>query len=59
MAGSDDVPTEIHLGVVIARTDTATSHEEVDNIIAQQAIMCAKAQSGMDNEGWKDYKFNT
>ena len=45
ITGSDDVPTEIHKGVVIAREDIATSHEEADNIIAQQAIMCAKEHS--------------
>ena len=42
----DDVPTEIYRGVVIARNDIATSHEEADNIIAQQAIMCAKEHPG-------------
>jgi hypothetical protein len=41
----DDVPTEIHKGLVIARRDITTSHE-ADNIIVQQAIMCAKEQSG-------------
>ena len=46
ITGSHDVPTEIHKGVVIAREDIATSHEEADNIIAQQAIMCAKEHSG-------------
>ena len=39
---SDYVPTEIHKGVVTTREDIATSHEEADNIIAQQAIMCAR-----------------
>ena len=42
----DDVLTEIYRGVVIARNDIATSHEEADNIIAQQAIMCAKEHPG-------------
>lgn len=42
----DDVPTEIHRGVVISRHDIATSHEEADNIIAQQAIRCAKEHPG-------------
>ena len=46
ITGSDDVPTEIHKGLVIAWRDIATSHEEADNIIVQQAIMCAKEQSG-------------
>ena len=46
ITGSDDVPTEIHKGLVIARRDIATSHEKADNIIVQQAIMCAKEQSG-------------
>ena len=42
ITGRGDIPTEIHKGVVIAREDIATSHEEADNIIAQQAIMCAR-----------------
>ena len=46
ITGSHDVPTKIHKGVVIARKDIATSHEEADNIIAQQAIMCAEEYSG-------------
>ena len=51
ITGSDDVPTEIHKGVVIAREDIATSHEEADNIIAQQATMCAKEHSGATLSG--------
>ena len=43
ITGSHDVPTEIHKGVAIAREGIATSHEEADNIIAQQAIMCKGA----------------
>ena len=43
---SHDVPTNIHKRVVLAREDIATSHEEPDNIIAQQATMCAKEHSG-------------
>ena len=46
ITGSNDVPTEIHKGVVIAREDIATSREEADNIIAQQAIMCANEHCG-------------
>ena len=46
ITGSEDVPTEIHKGVIIARVDIATFHEEADNIFAQQAIMCAKETSG-------------
>ena len=46
ITGSNNVPTEIHRAVAIARHDVATSHEEADNIIAQQAIMCAKERSG-------------
>jgi hypothetical protein len=38
----NDIPKGVHLGVVIERRDIATSHEEADNIIAQQALMCAK-----------------
>ena len=38
---SDDTPTEAHKGIVIRRRDIATSHEEADNIIVQQAMMCA------------------
>ena len=43
---SHDVPANIHKGVVVAREDIATSHEEADNIIAQQASMWAKEHSG-------------
>ena len=32
-------------GVFIVREDIATSHEEEDDIIAQQGIMCAKEHS--------------
>ena len=32
------------IGIGIRR-DIATSHEEADNVIAQQALMCAKQQS--------------
>ena len=45
LLGSSNVTTEIHRGVVIARPDFATSHEEADNIIVQQAVMCAKEKS--------------
>jgi len=45
ITGSSNVPTEIHRGVVIARPDIATSHEEADNITVQQAVMCAKEKS--------------
>ena len=43
---SDNTPTEIHKGAVYIRQDMATSHEEADNIKAQQAIMCATQQPG-------------
>ena len=46
ITGSHDVPTEIHKEVVIAREDIATSHEEADTIIAQQAIFCEKEYHG-------------
>ena len=46
ITGSSNTPTEICKGVVIQRRDISTSHEEADNIIAQQAVMCAKHQSG-------------
>ena len=46
ITGRDDVPTEIHKGVVIAREDITTSHKEADNFIAQQAILYAKEHSG-------------
>ena len=39
ITASDNTPTEIHKGAVYLRQDMATSHEEADNIIAQQAIM--------------------
>ena len=45
ITGSSNVPTEIHRGVVIARPDIATSHEEADNITVQQAVRCAKEKS--------------
>ena len=45
ITGSSNVTTEIHRGVVIARPDFATSHEKADNIIVQQAVMCAKEKS--------------
>ncbi|XP_044174300.1 uncharacterized protein LOC122947134 [Acropora millepora] len=46
ITASDNTPTEIHKEAVYLRRDMATSHEEADNIIAQQAIMCAKQQPG-------------
>ena len=46
ITASDNTPTEIHKGAVYLRRDMATSHEEADNIIAQQAIMWAKQQPG-------------
>ena len=46
VTASDNTPTEIRKGAVYLRQDMATSHEEEDNIKAQQAIMCAKQQPG-------------
>ena len=46
ITGSNNVRTDIHKGIFIARADVATSHKEADNIIAQQAITCAKEYSG-------------
>ena len=46
ITASDNTPTEIHKGALYLRRDMATSHEEADNIIVQQAIMCAKQQPG-------------
>lgn len=46
ITSSSDTPTEIYKGVAIQRRDISTSHEEADNIIVQQAVMCAKCQSG-------------
>ena len=46
ITASDNTPTEIHKGAVYLRRDMATSQKEADNIIAQQAIMCAKQQPG-------------
>ena len=46
ITGSSNTPTEIYKGVVIQGRDISTSHEEVDNIIAQQAVICAKHHSG-------------
>ncbi|EDO50031.1 predicted protein [Nematostella vectensis] len=42
----DSVPTEIYNGLVISRNDLATTHEKADNIVAQQAIMCAREHIG-------------
>ena len=44
VTASDNTPTEIHKGAVYLRQDMATSHEEADIMIAQQAVMCAKQQ---------------
>ena len=46
ITGSSNTSTEIYKGVVIQRRDISTSHEEADNIIAQQAVMYAKHHSG-------------
>ena len=46
VTAGDNAPTEIHNGAVYLRQDMATLHEEADNIIAQQAIMCMKQQPG-------------
>ena len=46
VTASDNTPTESHKGAVYIRQDMATSHEEADNIKAQQAIMCATQQPG-------------
>ena len=40
VTASENTPTEIHKGAVYLRQDMATSHEEAENIIPQQAIMC-------------------
>ena len=45
ITGHNDAPTEIFKGVIIERHDISTTHEEADNIIVQQAIMCAKETS--------------
>ena len=44
ITGSEKSPKEICQGIVLTRQDIATSHEEADNIIVQQAIMCARTQ---------------
>lgn len=36
VTGPDDIPEELHHGVVIQRRDMRTTHEEADNIIIQQ-----------------------
>ena len=46
ITGSSNTPTEIYKGVVIQIRDISTLHEEADNIIAQQAVMCTKHHSG-------------
>lgn len=49
ITGTNNAPTEIHKGVIIHRRDISTSHEEADNIIVQQAILCAKMKSNTIN----------
>ena len=44
ITGSEKSPKEIYQGIVLTRQDIATSHEEADNIIIQQAIMCSRTQ---------------
>ena len=45
VTGQENKPVEIsNGGIVIKRSDISTSHEEADNIIVQQAIMCSKEQ---------------
>ena len=45
VTGQENTPVEIsNGGIVIKRSDISTSHEEADNIIVQQAIMCSKEQ---------------
>ena len=41
VVGEEAARFEISNGVVIRRTDMATAHEEADNIIVQQVMMCA------------------
>ena len=43
LIGEEAVPVQIsNGGEVVTRTDLATTHEEADNIIVQQAMMCAR-----------------
>ena len=46
VTGMRRCPNRDPQGVVIVRENIATSHKEEDDIIAQQAIMCAKEHSG-------------
>ena len=39
--GDDDTPVEIHKAFVIERSDIQTTHEEADNILAQQMFVAA------------------
>ena len=43
VVGEEAAPFEISNGVVIRRTDMAIAHEEADNIIVQQVMMCAQS----------------
>ena len=44
ITSSSRTPTEIYKAVVTERQDISTSHEEADNIIVQQVVLCAKSQ---------------
>ena len=46
VTATDNTPTKVHKGAVYLGQNMATSHEEADNVIAQQAIMFAKQQPG-------------
>ena len=41
ITGQQKSPVEISCGVAIQRDDIATTHEEADNIVVQQAIQVA------------------
>ena len=38
VTGSDECPTQVHLGVISEREDLRTTHEEADIIIVQQCF---------------------
>lgn len=49
VTGQENTPVEISYGgTVIQRNDISTSHEEADNIIVQQAIMCSNLGQGVN-----------
>ena len=48
VTGEDDIPSEVHKGIVVERADMITTHEEADNILVQQMVFAThKNQEGI------------